>query len=34
MIIMDDDDLACPVTGGSWDHFTKEMQLEGLEVSA
>ncbi len=34
MIIMDDDDLACPVTGGCWGHFTTKMQLEGFEVSA
>ena len=34
MIIMDDDDLACPVTGGSWDQFTKNMKAEGFEVSA
>ncbi len=34
MIIMDDDDLACPVTGGSWDQFTKNMKADGFEVSA
>ena len=34
MIIMDDDDLACPVTGGGWDQFTKKMEAEGFEVSA
>ena len=34
MIIMDDDDLACPVTGGSWELFKENMQLEGFEVSA
>ena len=25
MIIMDDDDLACPGTGGGWGHFTTDM---------
>ena len=34
IIIMDDDDLACPVTGGSWELFTKNMKAEGFEVSA
>jgi hypothetical protein len=33
MIIMDDDELAVPVTEGYWGHFTTKMQLEGFEVS-